>query len=143
VDVGHYAQAGQPLATFISTHDVWIQADMRENNISNVEPGDRAELVLDVAPGRVFKGTVRSIGYGVSSGGPTNRGDLPTVSSSKGWLRDPQRFPVIIGFNEQEARGLRRAGGQADVIVYTGKHPILNATGWLRIRLKSLVSYVR
>jgi multidrug resistance efflux pump len=143
VDVGHYAQPGQPLATFVSTHDVWIQADMRENNISGVKPGDRVEFTLDVAPGRVFKGSVRSVGFGVSSGQNTNRGDLPTVKSSQAWLRDPQRFPVIIGLNDGEATGYRRAGGQADVIVYTGSNPILNAIGWVQIRLRSLLSYVR
>ena len=143
VDIGFYAAAGQPLATFVSTSDVWIQADMRENNISRVEIGDRVEFVLDVAPGRVFRGKVRSIGYGVSSAGGTSRGDLPTVQGSQGWLRDPQRFPVIIEFDRGTAAGLLRAGGQADVIIYTGSRPILNAIGWIHLRLRSLLSYVR
>ncbi len=144
VDVGFYAAVGQPLATFVSTTDVWIQADMRENNISRVEIGDRVEFVLDVAPGRVFSGTVRSVGYGVASAaGVTNRGDLPTVQGTQGWLRDPQRFPVIIGFDSGTAVGLLRAGGQADVIIYTGRRPLLNTIGWIHLRVRSLLSYVR
>jgi multidrug resistance efflux pump len=143
VDVGHFAAAGQPLASFVSTNDVWIQADMRENNISRVEIGDKVEFVLDVAPGRVFRGTVRSVGYGVSSSGASSRGSLPTVRGSQGWLRDPQRFPVVIGFDRAEVEGLLRAGGQADVIVYTGRRPILNAIGWIHLRVRSLLSYVR
>lgn len=143
VDIGHYAAAGQPLAMFVSTTDVWIQADMRENNISRVEIGDRVEFVLDVAPGRVFKGTVRSVGYGVSSGSGGNRGDLPTVKGTQGWLRDPQRFPVIVGFESGTAEGLLRVGGQADVIIYTGRRPLLNTIGWLHLRVRSLLSYVR
>jgi len=143
IDVGHYAVANQPLATFVSTSDVWIQADMRENNISRVDIGDAVEFVLDVAPGRVFRGKVRSVGYGVSTAGATNRGDLPTVQSSQGWLRDPQRFPVIIGFERETAQGLLRAGGQADVIIYTGRNPILNLIGKLHLRVRSLLSYVR
>jgi multidrug resistance efflux pump len=143
VDIGHYAAAGQPLAMFVSMTDVWIQADMRENNISRVEVGDRVEFVLDVAPGRVFRGMVRSVGYGVSSGNDTNRGALPTVQGTQGWLRDPQRFPVIIGFEAGTADGLLRLGGQADVIIYTGRNPLLNTIGWLHLRLRSLLSYVR
>ena len=143
IDLGHYAQSGQPLATFITAHDVWIEADMRENNISNIEPGATVEFTLDVVPGRVFSGTVRSVGYGVSTGGSSSRGELPTVSSSKGWLRDPQRFPVIIGLNQGAAVGYRRAGGQADVVVYTGKNPILNSIAWVQIRFRSWLSYVR
>jgi multidrug resistance efflux pump len=143
IDIGHFAQAGKPLASFLSPTDVWIQADLRENNISRIKIGDRAEFALDVAPGRVFQGTVRSIGRGVGSTGGTSRGELPTVQSAKGWLRDPQRFPVIIGFEAGTAEGLLRAGGQADVIVYTGRRPILNTIGKIQIRVRSLFSYVR
>ncbi|MGD8867820.1 MAG: HlyD family secretion protein [Gemmatimonadales bacterium] len=143
LDVGQFAAAGQPLAMFVSTHDVWIEADMRENNISNIEPDDRVEFTLDVAPGRIFKGTVSSVGYGVEQKGGESPGALPTVEGAKGWLRDPQRFPVIVRFDAADAEGLLRVGGQADVIVYTGNRFILNTIGKLRIRLSSLLSYVR
>ena len=143
IDIGHYAAAGQPVGTFISVRDVWIQADMRENNIANIEIGDAVELALDVAPGRVLRGTVRSVGYGVSAGPEGSRGELAQVSQSKGWLRDPQRFPVIITFESEAAVGLRRVGGQANVVVYTGGSFVLNTIAKLRLRLVSLLSYVR
>jgi len=143
IDVGHYAAAGQPVGTFISVRDVWIQADMRENNITNMEIGDPVELVLDIAPGRILHGTVRSVGYGVSTGQEGSRGELAQVSQSKGWLRDPQRFPVIITFESEAAVGLRRVGGQANVVVYTGGSFVLNTIAKLRLRLVSLLSYVR
>ncbi len=41
---GHYAVAGQPLATLISGEDVWVRADMRENNLGRIEIGDPAEV---------------------------------------------------------------------------------------------------
>ncbi|MCK5412379.1 MAG: efflux RND transporter periplasmic adaptor subunit, partial [Gemmatimonadetes bacterium] len=143
LDVGYFASASQALGTFISMTDSWIQADLRENNLSHIEVGDPVELVLDVAPGRVFKGTVRTIGFGVSEGSSGQTGGLETVSESSGWLRDPQRFPVIISFADDGAAEYRRAGGQANVIVYTGRRPILNAIGKLRIRLVSWLSFVR
>ncbi len=142
VDVGSYVKSGQPIMTFVSGNDVWIEADMRENSLGNIKPGDRAEILLDVAPGRLFEGVVDSIGPGVeikSAGAP---GDLPTPSAPKTWLRDAQRFPVIIRFVDQEAAGLRRVGGQADVVVYTGSNPLTNALGWVVIRLASILSYV-
>jgi len=143
VDVGHYAPAGQPIATFVSTHDIWIQADMRENNLGRIEPGDPVEFVLDAAPGRIFAGTVRSVGYGVSAGAGGSRGDLPTVGSSEGWLREPQRFPVIIDFDESATSGLVRIGGQVDVIVYADESTLLELIGKLSIRLRGWLSYVR
>ena len=63
IDMGHFASAGQALATFVSERDVWIQADMKENNLSNMKLGDPVEFALDVAPGKVFKGEVRFQGY--------------------------------------------------------------------------------
>ena len=143
IDVGHYAQTGQPLATLVSKGDAWIEAAMRENNLGRIRPGNRAEIVLDSAPGRVFRGTVRSVGYGVSTGHGTSRGELPTMSSSQAWLRDPQRFPVIVALDDGEAVGLVRSGGQANVVVYTSRNPILNPIAWVRIRLTSLISYVQ
>lgn len=144
IDLGYYASAGQPLATLVSATDTWIQADMKENNLSNMNVGDDVEFALDVAPGKVFRGKVRSMGYGVSTGN-TNRGDLPTVSASQGWLRDPQRFPVIISFENHEVAPLLRRGGQVDVVVYTNaeEHGLLSKIGKFRIRLQSWLSYVR
>lgn len=143
VDIGYYAQAGQPLATFISTNDVWIQADMRENSLGNISIEDEVEFTLDIAPSEIFNGTVRSIGYGVSVDKNNNRGTLPIVSNSKGWLRDPQRFPVIIKIQDKRALQLIRTGGQADVLVYTSSNPILNSIAWLQIRISSWLSYIR
>jgi len=139
---GFYAKSGTPLMTFISATDVWIKAYLRENSLSNLKIGDAVEIVLDVAPGKIFKGKVSSIGYGISqpSGGAT--GELETVKADSGWLRDAQRFPVIIKFSDDSSRGIRRHGGQADVQIYTGDHFIINTLGRIWIRLMSCLSYV-
>lgn len=141
--VGHYAQAGQPLATFISGVDSWIQVDMKENNLGRMTVGDRAEIVLDAAPGQVFAGEVVSIGFGIETTPGASAGELQTTEQAKGWLQDPTRFPVILRFTDDRASGYRRAGGQASAIVYTGSHLLLNPIAWLRIRVHALVSYAR
>jgi len=143
VDAGNYAQASQPLMTFVAIHNIWIQADLTENNLGHVEPGDEVEFVLDVRPGRVFRGRVRSIGYGVSTGSDP-LGSLPTIDNNRDWLRDAQRFPVLIDLQEdllREQRGIR-VGSQVDVIVYTGDHAVMNALGWFYIRLRSWLTYL-
>jgi multidrug resistance efflux pump len=142
IDAGHYASAGTPLMTFIEADNVWIQANLRENNIANIEPGDAVDIALDVAPGRVFSGTVSSIGFAVDSSITGTVGDLATVEGKSGWLRDAQRFPVIITFDDDSSRGLRRLGGQADVLVYTSNNWVINPLGWLWIRTVSWFSYV-
>ena len=58
--------------TLIAIHDLWISADMTENNLGNIKPGDAVAIVLDVMPGEVLKGRVRSVGTGISPGKPAS-----------------------------------------------------------------------
>jgi multidrug resistance efflux pump len=142
IQKGYYANAGTPIMTFVSDQDVWIRANFRENSLAHIDPGDPVEIALDMAPGRIFKGRVFSRGFAVAVGNDTAAGQTATVKSESGWLRDAQRFPVIINFDDDSARGLRLVGGQADVQVYSGDHGILNAMGWIWIRLMSGLSFV-
>jgi multidrug resistance efflux pump len=143
-DVGHFAQIAAPAMTLIAIHDLWIDADMTENNLGNIEPGDEVAIVLDVLPGKVLKGRVRSIGYGVSSGQPAPPGTLPTIQNSRDWLRQAQRFPVAIEFAASDAERVRkiRIGGQAEVMVFTGDNVLMNTLGAVYIRLRSWLSYL-
>jgi multidrug resistance efflux pump len=143
-DVGQFAQAGAPVMTLIAVHDLWISADMTENNLGNINPGDEVAIVLDVLPGKVWKGRVRSVGSGVGAGQPAQPGTLPTIENSRDWLRRAQRFPVAVEFAPSERQQLRgvRIGGQAEVLVYTGDHAVMNWLGAVFIRLMSYLSYV-
>jgi multidrug resistance efflux pump len=143
-DVGQFAQAGAPAMTLIAIHDLWISADMTENNLGNVKPGDRVAIALDVMPGEVFKGRVRSIGNGISAGKQAQPGALPAIENSRDWLRQAQRFPVAIEFDPSEIGRLRgvRIGGQADVLIYTGDHALMNWLARLFIGVTSYLSYL-
>lgn len=143
-DVGQFAQAGAPAMTLIAMHDLWISADMTENNLGNINPGDPVSIVLDVMPGQVLKGRVRSVGSGVGSGKQTQPGTLPTVDNSRDWLRQAQRFPVAIEFDPADSERMRgvRIGGQAEVMVHTGDHPVMNWLGSAYIGLMSYLSYL-
>jgi multidrug resistance efflux pump len=143
VDAGNLAQTGQPLMTFVTINDVWLQADFRENNLGHIKPGAPVEISLDVQPGRIFRGRVRSIGYGVSSGNDSALGGLPTVENDRNWLRDAQRFPIIIELEpvtEDESLGLR-VGAQATVMIFTEDSFLLVPFGKLYMRLVALASY--
>lgn len=143
VDVGHFANTGAPIMTFISIKDVWIQADMRENSLANIKAGDKVDILLDAAPGRVFKGSIRSVGWGVSDNTNNQMGGLTTVTETKGWLRQPQNFPVTVDFiSAEDSKGFKRAGGQANVIVYTSGNPLLNGAGKLWMWGLSIASHV-
>jgi multidrug resistance efflux pump len=144
VDVGNFAQAGAPLMTLIAVHDVWISADMTENNLGHIDPGDEVAIVLDLMPGQVLEGRIRSVGGGVGTGQSSPPGTLPTVENNRDWLRQAQRIPVAVEFDEAEHPRLRgvRVGGQAEVLVYTDEHPVMNLLGRIYIRVMSWLSYL-
>jgi multidrug resistance efflux pump len=142
VDRGNFAQAGAPQMTFLGTHDVWVQADFTENNLGNIRSGDAVELVFDALPGQVFKGRIRTTGFGVSvDSAPL--GSLPTIDNDRQWLRDAQRFSVLIDFDVEnvEDRLNMRVGAQASVIVYADSGWIMTLLGKIKMRLVSIFTY--
>ncbi len=142
VDRGNFASAGAPLMTFIAIHNIWVQADFTENNLGNVDPGDPVEIVFDSMPGRVISGRVRGTGFGVAlNSAPL--GNLPTIDNNRQWLRDAQRFPVLVDFKlEDRSERIRiRIGSQASVIVYTDNNWLFNFVGKIYIRVASLLTY--
>jgi multidrug resistance efflux pump len=143
-DVGRYAGTGSPVLTLIVIQDVWINAEFTENNLGHIEVGTPVEILFDALPGRVFKGEVRSVGLGTSPGGDQPAGTLPTIQNNRDWLRQSQRFPVIIGFDTQQDEALSRnlrIGGQATVMAYSEGTSVLKLLGKAYLRLASVLSY--
>jgi multidrug resistance efflux pump len=128
--------------TFLATQDIWVQADFTENNLGNIKPGDNVELVFDALPGKVIKGRIRTTGFGVNvDSAPL--GSLPTIDNDRNWLRDAQRFSVLVDFELPEASdrlGIR-VGAQASVMVYTGNGFLFNTIAKLKMRLVSIFTY--
>lgn len=140
---GFYASAGQPIMTFVSSDSIWIEAYFRENSLGNIQPGNEVEIALDFAPGKVVKGRISSVDWGVDWGQSNQAGKLAQANNQTGWLRQTQMLPVSIEFDTTDTSGLLRIGGQADVVVYTSDNGIFNLLGKAWIRLVSWMSYVR
>ena len=143
-EVGQFAGTGHPVLTLIGIHDLWVNAEFTENNLGHMEVGTPVEILFDVLPGRVFKGKVRSLGLGVGAGLTPPAGTLPAIRNDRDWVRQSQRFPIIIGFDPEQDRALReklRIGGQASVISYSEGSGLLRLLGKIQIRLASLLSY--
>lgn len=142
VNRGNFAQAGAPLMTFLASTDIWLQADFTENNLGNINEGDLVEIVFDALPGRVIKGQIRTTGFGVNvDSAPL--GSLPTIENDRQWLRDAQRFSVLVDFdlpNSDDQLAIR-VGAQATVLVYAESGWLFNAIAWIKIRVNSLITY--
>jgi multidrug resistance efflux pump len=142
VNNGNFANAGTPQLTFISTKNIWVQADFTENNLGNIRTGNTVRMVFDVLPGQIFIGTVRETGYGVSvDSAPL--GSLPTIENNRDWLRASQRYPVLIDFQlpmRDDGTDIR-VGSQASVIVFTRESGLFNLLARVQIWLSSVLTY--
>ncbi len=134
--------------SFIEGNSVWLTAYLRENQLSQVAPGNAVRVTFDLLPGRVFDGQRRQRGLGRHQWrrrAPV--GNLPDVQSQQGWLRDPQRFPVRIALKEEASNALGnlplRNGAQANVLILTNPNSwIFNPIGRAWLRIVSWLSYI-
>lgn len=144
-DIGLFAATGSPVVTLISLNDLWVSAQFKENNLGHLRRGSPVEILFDALPGKVFEGKVRSVGYGVGSGQASPQpGTLPIINNNRDWLRQSQRFPVIVTFDplaSDEMTRQLRIGGQASVIVYTQGDGFLKTLGRAYMRFMSMMSY--
>jgi multidrug resistance efflux pump len=144
---GQFANRGQPVLSFIAGGPRWVSAAMRENQLGRIAKGNRALVVFDDHPGRVFRARVESVGWGVTQGGEAPTGTLPDVAAPAGWLREPQRFPVRVVLDPPEAGDKPlppgRAGAQANVVVLTKETSVFNPLARVWIRIVSWMSFLR
>jgi multidrug resistance efflux pump len=87
-EVGQFVGAGAPVMTLIALNDVWINADMTENNLGRIRPGNKVAILLDSMPGHIFSGQVLSIGYGINASQPRRpAASLPWITIVTGSVR--------------------------------------------------------
>jgi multidrug resistance efflux pump len=143
---GQYVTKGQPLLSFLQDGPRWISANLRENQLGNVVPGQDVLVALDVDPGKLFHGRVHSIGWGIKQGDEAPSGQLADVPPDQGWLREPQRFPVriqILADSDRTGAGAGRSGAQVNVIIFTSKRSLLNPIGRVWIWCITMLSYLQ
>ena len=71
------------------------------------------------------------------------RTGLPSPRNQSGWIRPPQPMPVRIEFDPQSRPVGPRVGSQAKVMVYPGGNLVMNAIGYVRMRIAAVLAYVQ
>lgn len=144
---GQFASRGQPVMSFVADGPRWISAAMRENQLGHIATGNRALVVFDDQPGKVYPAHVDSVGWGIAQGDEAPNGQLPTVNAPSGWLREPQRFPVRIMLDPPGSPDQQlppgRSGAQANVVVLTRDQSLMNPLARVWIWMIAMLSYVR
>ena len=94
VEVGNYVQPGQPLMALVplKVTDLWVEANYKETQLSDVSIGQPAEVEVDAYPNVKFKATVDSIMAGTGAAFTL----LPPENATGNWVKVVQRVPVKI-----------------------------------------------
>ena len=140
--LGSYVKVGEAVITLVDANNWWIIANFQENSLERIRPGQSAELSIATYPGKIFKGKVESIYWGVSTGQGIPSGDLPDVQNPGNWVKLAQRFPVRLTLLNLDSTYPLRIGGSVSVAVFTGKGLILNSLAKLWLRIGSYVNYI-
>jgi membrane fusion protein, multidrug efflux system len=92
VEVGQLVQAGQPLLTVVSDTGVWVTANFKETQLSDLKVGQPVELEVDAYGGCTAKGKVES----VSAATGAKFALLPPDNATGNFTKVVQRVPVRI-----------------------------------------------
>ena len=100
----------------VSTDKVWVDANMKETDLTYVKVGDHVDVSVDTYPGRTWSGTVESI----SPASGSQFSILPAQNSSGNWVKVVQRIPVRIRVDRKPNDPVLRAGMSVNVDIDTG-----------------------
>jgi membrane fusion protein (multidrug efflux system) len=92
--VGNRVQVGEPLLAVVPLGKLYVTANFKETQLTDVRVGQKAEVVADIYPGYVYKGHVDSISMGTGAAFSL----LPPENATGNWVKVVQRVPVKIVF---------------------------------------------
>jgi membrane fusion protein (multidrug efflux system) len=114
---GQLVAPGTQMIDLVQT-DVWVQANFKETQLTNMRVGDSADVRIDTFPNRVFHGKVDQL----SPASGSQFALLPPDNATGNFTKVVQRIPVKIALLPgQPYLDRLRPGFSAVVIVHTSK----------------------
>lgn len=112
VRMGRYVAPGTPAMSLVPLQGVWVVANYKETQLTDVKVGDRASVKLDMYPDVELSGRVESI----APGSGAQFALLPPDNATGNFTRIVQRVPVKIVLDPEHAlSGRLYAGLSAEV----------------------------
>ena len=115
--VGNRVQVGEPLLAVVPLGKLYVTANFKETQLTDVRVGQKAEIVADIYPGYTYKGHVDSISMGTGAAFSL----LPPENATGNWVKVVQRVPVkIVLDGPQPADKPLRLGLSVEVAIDLG-----------------------
>jgi membrane fusion protein (multidrug efflux system) len=125
VRTGGYVQAGTQLMQIVPLHAVYVTANYKETQLTDVHPGQPVEVEVDTFPGVKIAGHVDSLA-------PASGQEfalLPPDNATGNFTKIVQRIPVKIALDARELAGRLRPGMSVESVIDTRPDaPVVGAT---------------
>lgn len=112
---GEYVEAGDALFSLVRVDEPWVEANLKETQLTHVRVGQDVSFVVDSYPDLEWHGTVASIAPATGA----EFSLLPPQNASGNWVKVVQRVPVRVAIAETEDRPPLRAGMTVTVSIDT------------------------
>ncbi|NQZ93603.1 MAG: HlyD family secretion protein [Moritella sp.] len=113
---GRYVSQGSPLLAIVPMDDIWIEANYKEGQITNIKPGQKVSITLDSFPQYQLVGQV--ISAAPATGAQFSL--LPPNNATGNFVKIVQRIPVKISITlPAELQGRVVPGLSAEVEINT------------------------
>ena len=116
LQAGEYVKEGAPVFSLIADVAPWIEANLKETQLTHVREGQSVTISVDAYPDERWQGTVA----GVSAGTGAVFSLLPAQNATGNWVKVVQRIPVRIAIFPRADAPQLRAGMSATVEIDSG-----------------------
>ncbi len=110
----------------VANTDVWVDAQMKETDLTNVRVGQSVDVDIDTYPGRTWHGTVESISAATSSAFSV----LPSENASGNWVKVQQRVPLKVRIQQRRPGDPERSGMSGGSISIRATAAGMNTVVW-------------
>jgi membrane fusion protein (multidrug efflux system) len=125
LQVGNYLTAGTQAFTLVETGRIWVEANMKETDLTYVRPGQAVTITIDAYPDHAWKGKVTSL----SPASGNELSVLPAQNATGNWVKVVQRIPVRIELDPGTRNPPLSTGMSAVVEIDTGHRRSLPLIG--------------
>lgn len=108
IQEGQLVQPGQALVDLVNMEDMWVIANFRETQLTNIKEGAVVEIKADAVPNTTYKGKVVTISRATGA----SYSLVPQDNATGNFVKVEQRVPVRISLKGNSAEELKylRAG---------------------------------
>jgi membrane fusion protein, multidrug efflux system len=117
VQKGQVVSIGQPLMAVANDANVWVVANFKETQITDMKVGQSAEIKVDAYDNKTFNGKIESFSQATGS----KFSLLPADNATGNFVKVTQRIPVKIVLSDNNKEFPLRAGMSVTVKVKTNQ----------------------